>query len=731
MNSKHNNASAGAEIFINGQEYNQRSVVDTGLVCFVMLARFHAVAVEPDQVRHEHGSKLNLFTEDDILLAAKANGLKAKAFSTHYERLARTPLPAIAQATDGNWLILARVDGADVYYQDPLQPGKALKCSKDEWSTKWTGRLVLFTSKASILGELAQFDFRWFVPVVVKYRKLLGEVLLLSIFLQIIGLATPLFFQVVMDKVLVHRGVTTLDVLAFGLLVVSLFEVAMTALRTYVFSHTCNRIDVELGARLFRHLLSLPLAYFQSRRVGDSVARVRELENIRGFLTGQALTSVLDLVFSVIFIAVMLFYSGWLTLIVVLSLPCYVLVSMFIRPVLRARLNEKFNRGAASQSFLVEAVNGIETIKAMSVEPQIVKRWDNQLAAYVTSGFKVTHLVNLGSQSISFVQKVVVVLTMWIGARLVMDGTLSVGQLIAFNMLAGRVASPVMRLAQLWQDFQQVGISMQRLGDILNTRTEAVQSRAQLPAICGEIEFDNLHFRYRHDGPEILRGVNLVVKAGEVIGIIGRSGSGKSTLTKLLQRLFVPERGRVLIDGVDVALADPSWLRRQIGVVLQESLLFNCSIRDNIALAEPGLPMEAIIHAAKLAGAHEFIIELPEGYDTMVGEHGVGLSGGQKQRIAIARTLVTNPRILIFDEATSALDYESERAIQENMKKICRNRTVFVIAHRLSAVRNADRIVALDRGLIVEEGTHQELARKESGYYARLYSMQNSVVSPD
>lgn len=708
------------------EEPSPHSSLDSGLICFVMLARFHAVAIEPAQARHLHGKGAQAFGEEEILLAAKASGLKAKSRTTHFDRLALSPLPGIAQAVDGGWLIIGRVDGSEVYYQDPHQPGKPLKCSREEWMARWTGKLILFTSRASLLNDLARFDFRWFVPPIVKYRKLLGEVLLLSVFIQLIGLATPLFFQVVMDKVLVHQGLTTLDVLAFGLLVVSLFEVVMTALRTYVFSHTCNRIDVELGARIFRHLLALPLAYFQTRRVGDSVARIRELETIRSFLTGQALTSVLDLLFSIIFIGVMLLYSFWLTLIVVLSLPCYILISMLIRPLLRARLDEKFNRGATNQAFLVESVSGIETIKSMSVEPQVTRLWDNQLAAYVTAGFKVSNLTNIGSQGISLVQKLVTVLTMWMGAKLVLEGSLTMGQLIAFNMLAGRISTPVMRLAQLWQDFQQVGISMQRLGDILNTKTESVQSRAQLPPIQGSVEFDSVHFRYRNDGPEILRGISLKANVGEVIGIIGRSGSGKSTLTKLLQRLFVPERGRVLIDGVDIALADPSWLRRQIGVVLQENLLFNRSIRDNIALTDPGMPMETIVHAARLAGAHDFILELPEGYDTMIGEHGVGLSGGQRQRIAIARALVTNPRILVFDEATSALDYESERVIQEHMRHICRNRTVFIIAHRLSSVRNCDRIVAIERGSIIEDGTHDILLGNPRGYYARLHEMQSS-----
>ncbi|PHV11943.1 hypothetical protein CSQ89_08450 [Chitinimonas sp. BJB300] len=434
---------------------------------------------------------------------------------------------------------------------------------------------------------------------------------------------------------------------------------------------------------------------------------------------------LMDLLFSVVFIAVMFYYSGWLTLIVLLSLPCYALLSFMITPVLRARLDQKFARGAENQSFLVEAINGVETIKAMAVEPRVIERWDNQLAAYVAASFKVGQLGNIASQVVSMIGKIVTVATLWLGAKLVIEGDLTVGQLIAFNMLAGRVAGPIMRLAQLWQDFQQTGISMQRLGDILNTRTEVTQgSRAALPAIEGAIEFDQVGFRYRPDGPEILRGISLQIKPGEVIGIVGRSGSGKSTLTKLVQRLYVPERGRVLVDGVDLALADPVWLRRQVGVVLQENLLFNRSLRDNIALADPGMPMEAVIHTAKLAGAHDFIVELPEGYDTMVGEHGTGLSGGQRQRVAIARALATNPRILILDEATSALDYESERIIRDNMAAISQGRTVIIIAHRLSTVRMADRIIAVDKGQIVEEGRHDDLVNKPQGYYAHLHSLQ-------
>ena len=542
--------------------------------------------------------------------------------------------------------------------------------------------------------------------------------------LQGVGLVSPLMFQVVMDKVLVNRAFNTLNVVCVALLISSVCEVAMTGLRNYTLAHTTNRIDVELGAKLFRHLLALPLGYFAARRVGDTVTRVRELENIRNFLTGQALTSIIDLLFSFVYLAVMCLYSLWLTLVVVVSLPVYAAISGVLNPIFRLRLNQKFARSADNQSLLVETISGIETVKSMAVEPQFAKRWDQQLAAYVSAGFRVTTLANVGQQLIQLTGKLVTLITLFLGARLVIDGRLTVGELIAFNMMSQRVASPVLRLAQLWQDFQQIGISMQRLGDILNARTELPQSRQALPGIEGAIQFEDIRFRYQLDAPLVLKGVSFSIAPGEVVGIVGRSGSGKSTLTKLLQRLYLPEHGRVTIDGHDLALADPAWLRRQIGVVLQESLLFNRSIRDNIALSDPGAPLEAVIRAALFAGIHDVISELHQGYDTPVGEHGIGLSGGQKQRVAIARALLNDPRILVFDEATSALDYETELIIQKSMHLIARGRTVIIVAHRLSSVRNADRIIAMDRGQIVETGRHEELLDRR-GYYAQLVALQS------
>lgn len=700
---------------------------DPGLILLVTIAKFHGIPAEPASLRHAAGLQGTRFQEADLILGARSLGLRASAVSLQPDRLDRLPLPALVMDREGRHIVIAAVKGDTALVQEATERAPTV-LPITEVIARSSGRVLLFASRASVAGELARFDFSWFIPAIVKYRRILLEVLGVSAVLQLFGLVTPLMFQVVMDKVLTNRAESTLLVICIALVVSGVFEVLLTGLRNYVFAHTTNRIDVELGSRLFRHLLALPLPYFGARRVGDTVARVRELENIRTFLTGQGLTAVIDVFFSFIFLGVMCLYSGWLTLMVAASLPLYGLVSVLLVPVLRHRLNEKFARSADNQSFLVESVAGMETVKSMAVEPHFIRRWDTQLAGYVAAGFRASMVGNVGQQLIQWIGKLVTVGTLFFGARLVIHGHLTVGELIAFNMLAQRVAAPVLRLSQLWQDFQQVGISMNRLGDVLNVRTELPTQQQSSPAVQGDIAFDHVSFRYRPDGAEVLKDVSLHIRAGQVIGIVGRSGSGKSTLAKLLQRLYLPERGSLRIDGIDLAVADPAWLRRQIGVVQQENRLFNRSIRENIALTDPAAPLAAVIQAATLAGAHEFISALPEGYDTRVEENGGNLSGGQRQRLAIARALLTQPRILIFDEATSALDVETEQVIQRNMAAICAGRTVIIIAHRLSAVRHAHQILAMDEGRVIERGTHTELLA-HPGYYAHLVRLQGMVTA--
>jgi subfamily B ATP-binding cassette protein HlyB/CyaB len=694
------------------------------LTALVTLLRFQGIGVDREQLRHRFG---NVIGVPEILRCAKEMGLRAKCFTTTWARLPTTPLPGLAVLRDGGFLVLGKVGDGKAIVQRPLEPRPVLM-TQGELEAEWDGRIVLMTRRAGLLDLSRRFDVTWFLGAIHKYQHELTRVLVASFFLQLFALISPLFFQVVIDKVLVHHSLGTLDVLVIGLVTISIFETILGILRTYVFAHTTNRIDVELGARLFRHLLALPVAYFQARRVGDSVARVRELENIRNFLTSSALTLVIDLFFTFVFLGVMFIYSPLLTGLVLASFPFYIGISAFATPLFRRRLDVKFERGAENQAFLVESVNGVETLKAMAVEPQMQRRWEEQLAGYVTASFRVLSLGNVASQLVQLINKLITAGVLFFGAKLVIDGYLTVGELVAFNILSGRVSTPVLRLAQIWQDFHQARLSVARLGDILNATPEPIYNPGQtaLPAIRGEITLEHVTFRYRIDGPEVLHDVSLRVPAGQVVGIVGPSGSGKSTLAKLIQRLYVPESGRVLADGIDLGVVDPAWLRRQIGVVLQENVLFNCSVRDNIALADRSMPIERIIPAAQVAGAHEFILELPNGYDTIVGERGSSLSGGQRQRLAIARALVTNPRILIFDEATSALDYESERIIQQNMPQLTHGRTVFIIAHRLSTVRRADRIITIDRGRLIEDGTHDELI-KSGGRYASLCRMQAGI----
>ncbi|ECI7685698.1 type I secretion system permease/ATPase [Salmonella enterica subsp. enterica] len=693
-----------------------------------MISKFLRQPADPDTISHDLGLGAAKATGTDLVRAALRLKLRARRVRPSAKRLERFSLPIIVEMTD-RFAILAGLSSEKVLLHDPLRGGQR-EVSREAFLTDWEGAAILVTTRAFGEGFARRFDFSWFIPEIIRYRRIFGEVLLASFFVQLLGLISPIFFQLVVDKVLVHNGLTTLQVLVIGLSVVSLFEVLLTALRTYTTIHTTSRIDVALGAKLFNHLLGLPISYFEARQTGQTVARVHELENIRAFLTGSALTVILDVFFLFVFLAVMYLYSPWLTLIVVCSIPAYVALSVSVTPLFRRRIEEKFNRGAQNQTFLVESIVGVETLKAMAVEPQMQRRWEDQLAGYVTAGFRTATLANNASNAAQFISKAVIVITMWFGAQAVLAGEMAVGQLIAFNILAGRVSGPVLRLAQLWQDLQQVRISVDRLGDILNAPVELAggAGKGSLQRIAGQVSFDHVTFRYRPGEREILSDVSFQIPAGEIVGIVGPSGSGKSTVAKLLQRLHVPERGRVVIDGVDIALIDPRSLRRQIGVVLQENILFNRSVRDNIALSDPSLSLERVIEAAKLSGAHEFIVKLKSGYDTILEERGANLSGGQRQRIAIARALVSNPRILIFDEATSALDYESEYVIQQNMRRMAQGRTVFIIAHRLAALRDATRIITIEAGRLTEQGTHDELLRL-NGRYAQLSRLQAGVAT--
>lgn len=703
---------------------------DGGLIALCGIAAFFRIPAEAPGLRRDLALGTGqVANAEDVVRAARLLGLKAAIGTLRLpEGLDGLPAPAILRTRDGAF----RVFGgrlADGRYRiiDPVSRVEAPMAGADLAQTLEPMALRITRRFRGAGTNPENFGFSWFLPSIWRYRTALGHVLLASLFIQLFALVTPLFFQVVVDKVLAHQSLSTLTVLVAGLVIIGAFDVVLQYLRTYALSHTTNRIDVELGQRLFQHLLRLPIGYFETRSAGQTVARVRELETIRSFLTGQGLFAVLDCLFALVFIAVLFFYSTFLTVIVLATIPLYLLISFAVRPLLLTKIKEKFDRGALSQQFLVETVVGMQTVKAAAVEPIVQKEWEERLAAYVTTSFSATQLGSLGQNAIQYVSKLSTAFILFFGAKAVIEGDLTIGQLIAFNMIASQVAQPVLRLSQIFQDFQQVQVSVERLGDILNAPTERLPAaRAALPPPRGAIEIRNVTFHYRPGLPEVLKHVSLAIRPGEVIGIVGPSGSGKSTLTKLVQRFYLPSEGQVLLDGADLSQVDPTWLRRHIGVVLQENLLFNRTIHENIALADPAMPRARVMAVARLAGVDEFVARMPEGYDTQIEERGANLSGGQRQRIAIARALVTNPPILILDEATSALDYESERIIQANMRHIAHGRTVIIIAHRLAAVRDCSRIVGMVDGRIVEVGSHDELLARPEGLYARLWAMQTA-----
>lgn len=695
----------------------------SALVALEVVGQLNRIAIDSTAIARKYALDANEPSIEVLARIAKEQGFKTKLKSLTPAQMEKYPLPCIARKKEAGYITILKIDLEKeqmlVFEAGAKEP---YLLNFIDFTTTIQPKVIILKHK--IMTDQIKFGFAWFYNQLLHYKRIVGEVLLASFVMQLFGLVTPLFTQVVLDKVLVHHSMSTLNVIAIAFGAVILFEFLLSIVRNYVFVHTTSKIDARLGARLFRHLISLPLVYFEKRKVGNIIARVRELDQIREFIANKSVTVLLDMLFSVVFVIMMMIYSVQLTFISLGFIAIIATLYLFVTPNLRKRLEAKFQMGAQSNAYLVESVTGMQTVKALAIEGSMQKKWEEYLGAYVNAGFNLAHLSNILSGVSGALQKLMTLSILYFGVGLVIDNKLSVGQLIAFQMFAGQFSSPVMRLVGLWNEFQQALLSVDRIGDILNTPTEQMNDKAiTLPKVQGEVNFDKIAFRYALDGPLILKQLSLHVSPGQSIGVVGRSGSGKSTLTKLLQRLYLPHEGAVYIDGVDIRHMNPSWLRHNIGVVLQENYLFSGTIKENIAFAVPGASMERIITVSKIAGAHEFISELPEGYDTFVGERGSSLSGGQRQRIAIARALLSDPKILIFDEATSALDYESEKIIQDNLKAIKEGRTMFIVAHRLSTVRDCDEIIVMDKGDIVERGSHDELMTLK-GYYHFLTTQQ-------
>lgn len=710
---------------------NQEFMKDSGLLCTILLSQYYQLSASPENLYHKY-NKDGLFNDISIFKSLKSIGLKSKIIKQKcMEDIKDLPMPIIVKNKQNDYLIILKIENDQALVQNPYrkQPGQV---PFNDLLNGITNEIIITRKQTKIISEEFKFGVQWFIPALMKHKRIFSEIILASFFIQLLALASPIFFQVTIDKVLVHNSLTTLDMLIIGMIAVSVFEVILSGLRTYVLGHTTNRVDAVLGSSLYDHLMHLPISFFNNQKVGQISTRVRELDTIRNFLTSSALTLCVDLFFAILFIIVMWAYSPTLTFVVLGALPFFFLSALILTPIIRKKLDEKFKKGAVNQAFLVESISGVETVKSLSLEPSMQETWDNQLSEYIRTSFDVDQLSNWYNQFTQLINKIMMALILWFGAQLVLSGDLTIGMLIAFNMLAGRLSAPIIKIAQLWNEFQQANISINRLADILNIPQEKghEDSRMSVSTLLGNIEVSNVSFTYPGSNKVILKDVNMKIKQNQIIGLVGRSGSGKSTITKLIQRLYIPNEGNIKIDGIDISSINPTLLRKQVGVVLQDNFLFNKTIKENIAIMDPSISIDSIIEASKLAGAHDFIAELTDGYDTIIEEQGSNLSGGQKQRIAIARALVNNPKILIFDEATSALDYESEYIIQKNMSKICENKTVIIIAHRLSAIKDANQIFVFDKGEILEHGNHDDLIKK-NGLFNKLNKIQKGELDED
>lgn len=702
------------------------------LACFQMLTKHLEMPFRREVVRRiltEQTKRQGNLSFQLCAYLAELIGLKSQLVDIPTTSVTRLPTPALIRygdsfavlyaADEGN--VVVGVPSKGLVYCKPAQLIAQLEV--DETNLPPQIRVLLLTATKETPQE--RFGLRWFIPYLSRHRRVLIEVFIASFFVQLAALANPLVVQLIIDKVIAQNSISTLHILGILLLVVGLFEAVLTTLRTYLFVDTTNRIDMSLGSQIIDHLLRLPLRYFERRPVGELATRINELENIRQFLTGTALTVGLDALFSVVYIIVMLFYSWQLTLVGLGTIPLFVLITLIAAPTVSRQLRTKAERNAETQSYLVEVMSGIQTVKAQNIELRSRFSWQQRYARFVAAGFKTVATSTLANSASNFLNKLSSLLVLWVGAYLVLQGDLTLGELIAFRIISGYVTSPILRLAQLWQTFQETGLSLERLSDIVDTPQEAETDRDNipLPAIVGAVKYDNVSFRFATSGPLQLCNVNLDFPAGKFIGIVGQSGSGKSTLMKLLLRLYETESGRILVDGYDISKVELYSLRRQIGIVPQETLLFDGTVQDNIALTNPDATTDEIIEAAQIAAAHEFIMNLPNGYNTRVGERGAALSGGQRQRIAIARSVLQRPKLLVLDEATSALDYPTERQICLNLARAFKDSTVFFITHRLNTVSNADIIVVMDNSRVIEQGNHQELMAAKAHYYY-LYQQQ-------
>ena len=711
--------------------FRGRGSVDAAMACFKMLSRYMGLSFRRDPVRKFLVNQVNQkgdLTLYDCGAVGQSLGLQVQLAQVPKRSLKRLKGPAMI-VWEGSFALIYKISEKEIVMAVP-EVGVMHK-TPEEITDTWedTGQILLLHQPAADRKE--KFGFWWFLPSLMQHRQVLIEVFITSFFIQLFGLATPLGFFLIIQKVIGQRNTEILEVIVIFLLGVALLEAILTGLRSYTFVDTTNRIDLNLGSQVIDHLFRLPLSYFDKRQVGETAGRMNELGNIRQFLTGTALTVVLNAVFSVLYIVILVAISPILTAVTLAVVPLFALQILITSPVVRRMLRRRAERYSEAQSYLVESIGGIQTVKAQNLELTARWNWYERYARYMNASFKTALTQSTASSISSFLNKVSMLLLLWFGAYLVLnDDGFTIGHFIAFRIISNNVIQSLVSFVQVWQNFQEVGMSVERLQDILNAEPESDDETMQnipMPDVQGSVAFNEVSFRFHEGAPLVLTNLSVEFEKGTFIGIVGQSGSGKSTLMKLLQRLYEPASGYIQVDGYDINKVELYSLRRQIGVVLQDTLLFNGTVRDNIALSNPEASDDEIIAAAKVAAAHDFIMGLSQGYNSPVGERGANLSGGQRQRIAIARVVLQRPRLIILDEATSALDYNTERLVSQNLQEEFKGRTVFFITHRLPTVKSADTILVMDQGSLVEQGTHDELMGLKGRYYC-LYQQQESQL---
>lgn len=704
--------------------------VEEVLACFQMLSKdlnlpFRSDAIEKILRKSVHSDKrLDLQLCGDI---ASMMGLHVSGAHVSASLGNRLETPALLRWKE-SFAVLARSDANGLVLASPRDGWVAF--NSEAVHQAFPNGIEMLVLERKNTSPKRRFGFAWFGPVLRRHRTVLIQVLMASFVVQLFSLANPLLIQVIIDKVINQRSLETLQVLGIALLVVTLMEGIIGGLRTFLFSEVTNRIDMRLASEVTDHLLRLPLGYFEKRPVGDLGTRIAELEKIRSFITGQSLSTLLDTCFSIIYITVMLFYSWLLTLLALSVLPIQVAITLMGAPLFRRQYRDATRENARAQSYMNELLTGIQTVKAQNVEMISRSKWQGIYGKYISRSFKNNVTGTVLSQISKVLQKLSQLVVLWVGATLVLKGQMSLGQLIAFRIISGYVTQPLLRLSGTWQKIQEIKVSLDRIADVVDTQEESDEADRQkipMPSIVGDVKFEAINFAFNTSTREVLRNISIHIPVGTFVAVVGQSGSGKSTFTKLIPRLYSPNSGRVFIDDYDIDKVELYSLRRQIGIVPQDPLLFAGTVSENVALADSDASSEAIIKACRLACANDFIMQLPTGYSSQVGERGSSLSGGQRQRLAIARTLLERPKLLILDEATSALDYDTERRVYENLIDHFKGTTMFIVTHRLSTIIGADMIIMLDDGVVVETGSHAQLMDKRGRYYA-LYSQQESGV---